>query len=113
MKYTPAQYAHAFSAACAGKTAEKQNPIAKRFLSLLVRHRALPQIERIMKKIKSQEREENGILEVEIQSAAPIGREIKASLKKAAGKKLIVKETLRKDILAGVRVLIKIGRAHV
>jgi len=106
MRYAPLHYAQALLDASDDKSPREQKEIMVRFLRLLKQHRALPRLNRIMKEVARRERARGKTTDIEVQSTSPIDEKLRSQVKRALDRAATVREAVRPDLLAGIRILI-------
>lgn len=106
MKSTPLQYATALAAALKGKNAAERKQIAWRLFRHLAASRALKHRDRILRAAARMERQREGVVAADVQSASPLGKNALRTMERALGKKAVIAETVDPRLLGGVRVLI-------
>lgn len=106
MNYTPKQYAAALMGALKGKTAVQQKDIAARLFHHLSRARTLKRLGGIVRQAERMEREKDGVVAADIQSASPLRTSVRQSIERVLGKKAVITEAVDPRLLAGIRILI-------
>ncbi len=106
MRHTIPQYAVAFLGALQGKSGSERREAIRRFLFVLRKNKDWQKTNRIVKEVEKQELRAQGLRKVELESTDPVSQEIKKELTKIFGKKLFFKETMRPELLAGVKILV-------
>ncbi len=107
MRYSIKQYALALLISLAEKKGEERKNIIRNFLSLLTRNGDQTKLELIIKEAEKTERRKKGIYQVELASATKISGKLKEEVEKIIGKKVIFKERMDPEILAGLKILIE------
>lgn len=106
MNYTPIQYAAALMGALKGKTAAQQKDIAARLVRHLSRARAQKRLGDIVRQAERMEREKEGAVAADVQSASPLRAGVRQSIERVLGKKAVMTESVDPRLLAGLRILI-------
>ncbi len=106
MKYRIAQYAQALHAALKDAPASKQKETMRRFAALLTRHRMSGKSDLIVGSYEKIILSEGGVRKVSIESAAPMSERLKKEIGEIMGKKIVVEEKTRPDLLAGIKILV-------
>lgn len=105
--YHPAHYAEALRAACAEHRSPKERQeIFRRFLNLLWRNHDTSKLAGILKDVERLELRARGLQKIEIASVAPLSPGLRREIKEIVGRKNVINEVLREELLAGIRVLI-------
>ena len=106
MKYRIKTYRDAYLAALEGKTLDEKKTITRRFLALLTRERALGRAGELFRAIRRTHLKKLGRKEVILESAAPLTREAKREIEHALGKNISTIESVRPELLAGLKITI-------
>ena len=106
MKYSAKQYARAlYDSLKEAKEAEKEL-VFKNFYALLIRNNDLKLINKIIEKIEEIDKEERGVVEVEISSAKKLEEETIEKLRKLIGKKAEIYEKIDPSLIGGLKIQI-------
>lgn len=106
MHYSVSHYAFALKEALKGKSEKERKEILKRFLLLLRRNHASSRLARILQKYEYVVLKESGLSKVRIESPAPLKADVRREISKAVGKKVILQEEIRTELLGGIKILI-------
>ena len=106
MRYRPAQYAEALHGALEGKPVAKRKDIIRRFIAMVARHRMSNKIGLIVSAYEKLVLHEGGMRKVRIESAAPVSAQLKKEISEILGKKIVLEEKTRPDLLAGIKILV-------
>jgi len=106
MRYSSSQYAAALLAAAKNKSKEKRRHIIRNFIAILRKNRDIQRFTMILREVERQYLRKAGLKKVEVKSAAPLLPEIKKEIFNLAGEKIILRELLKPELLAGITLLI-------
>ncbi len=106
MKYRPVQYAKVLNEALVGKTGEGRKRTIVAFLKTLRRYKDTAKLGAILEEVEAEWLSANGITKVQIESAAPLSLRTKKEIESVFGKKLLLKEEVRPELLAGIKILV-------
>lgn len=99
-------YREAYLKALDDKSPAEQKRITERFLSRLVRDRALSKIGQIEKGIRRAHMKNSGRSEIAVESAAKLDPKYRRELARMFGKRAFIRETVNPDLVAGARILV-------
>ena len=99
-------YREAYLKALENKSPADQKRITARFLSRLVRDRALSKIGQIEKGIRRAHMKNSGRSEIAVESAAQLDPKYRGELERMFGTRALIRETIDPDLVAGARILI-------
>ncbi len=106
MKYSPKQYAQALMQSLEGTSPGDQEKVLDNFVKILAENNEIRNFEAIAEEFHKLELGNQGIKQVEIQSAHPLNREnekeILDELNKLVKGKLEVKKKVNEDLIGGV-----------
>jgi len=103
MKYSAKQYAQALYDSL--KEDEKEL-VFKNFYALLIRNNDLKLINKIIEKIEEIDKEERGVVEVEVSSVKKLEGETIEKLRKLIGKKAEIYEKIDPSLIGGLKIQI-------
>src|SRR3990167_1033287 len=106
MKYPMRVYREAYLKAIDNKSPAVERRITARFLSRLVRDRALSKIGQIEKGIRRAHMKNSGRSEIAVESAAKFDPKYRRELARMFGEHALIRETVSPDLLAGARILV-------
>lgn len=106
MKYALRIYREAYLKAIDNKSTVEQKRITMRFLSRLVRDRALSKIGHIEKGIRRAHRKKAGRSEIAVESAAKLDPKHRKELERMFGESALIRETVNPELVAGARILV-------
>lgn len=106
MKYAIRQYAQALLGALEDKSGRERDEIMKRFLFIVRKNKDWPKLDRILQEAERQLLRKQGIRKVEVESTTPLSRGLRKEIEKILGKKLVLEEKIKPEILAGIKILI-------
>ena len=106
MKYQPRHYAKALELSMRGKGKKERRAIARRFLSVLERHRATHRLETILHEFERQECAARGLKKITITSAAPLTAAVRRSIMKFFSGHAFLKEVTAPELLAGIQITV-------
>lgn len=104
MKYNPRQYAQALYESL--KEAEDFDSVFKNFYNILLRNNDLKLINKIIEKIEEIDKEERGVVEVEVTSAKEIDKELVSKIRELIGEKAEIKAKTDSNLIAGLKLQI-------
>jgi len=99
-------YREAYLKAIDNKSPAVEKRITARFLSRLVRDRALSKIGQIEKGIRRAHMKNSGRSEIAVESAAKFDPKYRRELARMFGEHALIRETVNSDLLAGARILV-------
>ena len=99
-------YREAYLKAIDNKSPAVERRITARFLSRLVRDRALSKIGQIEKGIRRAHMKNSGRSEITVESAAKLDPKYRRELARIFGEHALIRETVSPDLLAGARILV-------
>ena len=106
MRYTNAQYAQALSEALGEAKSKGRSVIVHRFLAMLQRHRAISRVSRILEQFEKHSLKSDGLVKVEVTSAAPLTDEIRQHISAALKKKVYLEEIVDAELLGGIKMIV-------
>lgn len=106
MKYSPKQYAKALYESLKEAKEDKVDFIFKNFYTVLLRNNDLKLINKIIEKIEEIDKEERGVVEVEITSAKEIDKDLVSKLRNLIGKKAEIREKIDPSLIGGLKIQI-------
>lgn len=106
MKYTTRQYVEALLDALEDKSGRGRSEVIRRFLFVVRKNKDWAKLGRILQEAERQSLRKQGMRKVEVESAAPLSREFRKEIEKILGKKLVLEEKVRPELLAGMKILI-------
>lgn len=106
MKRLTRIYREAYLKALDNKSPADQKRITARFLSRLVRDRALSRIGQIEKGIRRAYMKNSGRSEIAVESAAKLDSKYRRELERMFGTRAAIRETVNPDLVAGARILV-------
>lgn len=106
MKYNISQYASAFVAALEDKSTHERADMIRRFLSVVRKNKDWPRIGRILQEVERQSLRKQGMRKVGVESTASLSHEWRKEIEKVFGKKLVLEEKIKPELLAGVKILV-------
>lgn len=106
MRYNPKQYAKALYESLKETKEDEKELVFKNFYTLLVRNNDLKLINKIIEKIEEIDKEERGVVEVEISSVKKLEEEVIEKLRKLIGKKAEIKEEIDPSLIGGLKIQI-------
>lgn len=106
MRYTSRQYGAALLGTLEGKTKKKREEVLRHFFSLLRKNRDTGRLSAILREVERIHLRKEGLKKVEIESAAPLTREIKKETSRLMGGKAFLREYVKPDLLAGAKILV-------
>ena len=107
MRYTPKQYARALYESLREVKEDEVDFIFKNFYTVLLRNNDLKLINKIIEKIEEIDKEERGVVEVEITSAKEIDKDLVSKLRNLIGKKIEIEEKIDPSLIGGLKIQIK------
>ncbi len=99
-------YREAYLKALDKKSPAVEKQITTRFLSRLVRDRALSKIGQIEKGIRRAHMKNSGRSEIAVESAAKLDQKYRRELAHMFGEHALIRETVSPDLIAGARILV-------
>lgn len=106
MKYTIKQYAHALYEALGDKKGSERHAVLQRFYAHIVKNRGHQHVSRIVQELESLYAEKQGFHIVHVESASPLPASFKKEIERVCGAKAAVRETVRPDLFAGIKITI-------
>ena len=106
MKYSPKQYAKALYESLKEAKEDKVDFIFKNFYTVLLRNNDLKLINKIIEKIEEIDKEERGVVEVEVTSAKEIDKDLVSKLRNLIGKKAEIREKIDPSLIGGLKIQI-------
>ncbi|MDP3795327.1 MAG: F0F1 ATP synthase subunit delta [bacterium] len=106
MKYTPRQYARALLEATAGVPQKEQKVRMRQFLKLLGRNGDRRQLARILSEVERQELRAQGLRKVLAETPNGLSPKVKNDIESILGNKVRIEESVRPELLAGVRLVV-------
>lgn len=106
MRYAIRQYAEALLGALEDKSGRVQSEVIRRFLSVIRKNKDWSKLGRILHEVEKQSLRKRGMRKVEVESAAPLSRELIKEIEKFLGKKLVLEEKVRPELLSGIKILV-------
>ena len=106
MKYTNKQYASSLISALHGKAVKEQGQAIKRFLGILAKNGDAQKRNQILSEVKREYFKKNDIHKVDVQSAVKLSDSLKKDLEEALGKKIILDENIKPELIGGIKILI-------
>lgn len=106
MKYNPRQYAQALYDSLKDVKENEIDSVFKNFYSILLRNNDLKLISKIIEKIEEIDKEERGIVEIEVTSAKKIDKDLALKIREIIGNKVEIKEKIDPSLIGGLRLQI-------
>jgi len=106
MKYSPKQYAQALYDSLKDVKEGEIDLIFKNFYSILLRNNDLKLINKIIEKIEEIDKEERGVVEVEVTGAKEIDKDLVSKLRNLIGKKAEIQEKVDPGLIGGLKIQI-------
>ena len=106
MRYSIPQYAEALVEALEDKSGRERSEATRRFLFILRKNKDWAKLGRIVKEAEKQSLRKQGIKKVEVESAVPLSPTVKKEIEKILGKKIVLEEKVRPEVLAGIKILV-------
>ena len=106
MRYRIGQYASALYEACEGRSESAQKKIARQFAALLRRHRMSSKTRLILAAYEKISLQKRGERRVRIEAPAPVSEQFKKEIRAILGPKVHWEESVRPDLLAGVKIVV-------
>ncbi len=106
MLYSPKQYAQALYDSLKDVKEGEIDLIFKNFYSILLRNNDLKLINKIIGKIEEIDKEERGVVEVEVTGAKEIDKDLVSKLRNLIGKKAEIKEKVDPGLIGGLKIQI-------
>lgn len=106
MKYSIKQYAESLLWALADKSKEERRLVLRRFIATLRKNKDLSRLNLIWHEAERQELKKLGLRKVEIESASEVSKTLKKEIENILGKRLFIKEKVKPELLAGIRILV-------
>lgn len=104
MKYISSQYARSLLSALKNKSENEQKKIIHNFLCILRKNRDWHERGRIFRETEKQFLKESGIKKVSIETSSTISKEMKKEIENIFGKKIFLRERVKSDLCAGIRI---------
>ncbi|MEK7680611.1 MAG: ATP synthase F1 subunit delta [Patescibacteria group bacterium] len=104
MKKSNKQYAKALYEVSKDAPKNHLDEVAKQFLSLLLKDRKLKKIEYIIDEFERYSKNQDGIKEVEVESAGELSKITLSKIKKTFGDNAEIKETTNPNLIGGIRI---------
>lgn len=104
MKYSPKQYAQALYESL--KATKDTDLVFRNFYNILLRNNDLKLLSKIIEKIEEIDKEEKGVVEVEISSIKKLGDDVIEKLKNIIGEKAEIKEEIEPGLIGGLKIQI-------
>ena len=106
MRYTPRQYAKALYESLKDVKEGEVDLVFKNFYSILLRNNDLKLINKIIEKIEEIDKEERGVVEVEVTGAKEIDKDLVSKLRNLIGKKAEIQEKVDPGLIGGLKIQI-------
>lgn len=106
MRFTNAQYAQALYETLKDKKGKDRAASIRRFVALLQTHKVSSRIDRILEKFEAYSLAADGLLKIEVESAAPLSPEIRRDIHGAFKQKVFLDESVYPELLAGIKLII-------
>ncbi len=106
MKYNPRQYAKALYESLKDVKEDNVDPVFKNFYTILLRNNDLKLINKIIEKIEEIDKEERGVVEVEVTGAKKIDQDLVSKLRNLIGEKAEIKEKIDPNLIGGLKIQI-------
>lgn len=106
MRYTPKQYAKALYESLKEAKEDEVDLVFKNFYSILLRNNDLKLINKIIEKIEEIDKEERGVVEVEVTGAKEIDKDLVSKLRNLIGKKAEIQEKVDPGLIGGLKIQI-------
>lgn len=106
MRYSPRQYAQALYESLKEVKEDEVDLVFKNFYSILLRNNDLKLINKIIEKIEEIDKEERGVMEVEVTGAKEIDKDLVSKLRNLIGKKTEIKEKVDPSLIGGLKIQI-------
>src|SRR3989344_4765649 len=106
MRYQESIYAKALLQALKEKDESEIKKILKNFIALLLKNNDFNHLDSIFGKVEKLYLAEEGIQKIYIESASPLSKNSREEIESALGKKVLINEKVRPNLLAGVRIIL-------
>ena len=106
MKYNPRQYAKALYESLKEAKENEVDLVFKNFYSILLRNNDLKLVNKIIEKIEEIDKEERGVVEVEVTGAKEIDKDLVSKLRNLIGKKVEIREKVDPGLIGGLKIQI-------
>ncbi len=106
MKYSSQHYARALVEVLDAIPARERTGAIRRFVGILARRGALASLGRILNECEKLLWRRSGRRKVEIQSTTPLDASVRRAIRRSLGKDIVAVETVRPEILGGMRIII-------
>ena len=106
MRYTPRQYAEALLKALKEKKVSEQKKIMTGFLNVLRRKGDYQQIPRVLRVFEKIYWSNQGKKKVLVEYPDELAKEVRKEIENILGKKIVLSECKKPELLAGVRILV-------
>jgi len=106
MRYSPKQYAKALYESLKEAKEDKVDLVFKNFYNILLRNNDLKIINKIIEKIEEIDKEERGVVEVEVTGAKEIDKDLVSKLCNLIGKKAEIQEKVDLGLIGGLKIQI-------
>ena len=106
MRYTNVQYAQALVEALGKSKGKERSLIVQRFFAMLQRHHAISRVSRILEQFEKHSLKSEGLIKVEVRSAAPLTDEVRQHIGAALKKKVYLEEIVDPGLLGGMKMVV-------
>lgn len=106
MKYNPRQYAQALYESLKDAKEDEVDLVFKNFYSILLRNNDLKLINKIIEKIEEIDKEERGVVEVEVTSAKEVDEDLMLKMRNLIGEKAEIQAKVDSGLIGGLKVQI-------
>ncbi|MDP3769599.1 MAG: F0F1 ATP synthase subunit delta [Candidatus Sungbacteria bacterium] len=106
MRFTNTQYAQAFYEVLKDTKGKNRTSLIQRFIGLLQAHKASSRIDRILEKFEAYSLDADGLIKVEVESAAPLLSETRRDIQSALKRKIFLDESVHPELLAGIKLIV-------
>ena len=106
MRYSPKQYAKALYESLKDVKEDETDLVFKNFYTILLRNNDLKLINKIIEKIEEIDKEERGVVEVEVTGAKETDKDLVSKLRNLIGKKAEIREKVDPGLIGGLKIQI-------
>ena len=106
MRISNLQYSQALYAALEGKKGKERTKAIHCFVDIVRRHKASARIDRILENVEKISLRADGLVKVEVQSAASLTQEIRDEIGAALKRKVFLDESVNPDLRAGMKLIV-------
>ena len=106
MRYQESIYAKALLRALEEKDESEIKKILKNFMAILLKNNDFSHLNSILGKVEKLYLTEEGVEKIYVESASPLSKNLREEIESALGKKVLINEKVRPNLLAGVRIIL-------